>query len=328
MRVLLFNQRQIRWGLLFLLITVFTAGIAANWTSLSRQFIGVKPGVRLEGYNVQGYLPEEVAVLVKALAGKFNREPRNASYFPETGEIIPAETGRVVDVGRTVHQVCLAPAGTRTKLYINAVPPSITEELFKPIFKGNDPKRAALAINVAWGEEHLDEILQVLDEEKVKATFFFVGTWVKLFPEKVKEIGSRGHELANHGLFHGHPAQMGRDQIKKLIADNALLLWSVTGKKTANLFAPPYGELSPEVLAAAGDLGYYTILWSVDTVDWKNPAPDAMLNRVLAKIEPGGIILMHPTIATRTALRGMIRGLRQKGLEPGTVSQVLQQPGS
>ena len=81
MRVLLLNQRQIRWSLLFLLITVFTAGIAANWTSLSRQFIGVKPGVRLEDYNVQGYLPEEVAVLVKALAAKFNREARTCLQF-------------------------------------------------------------------------------------------------------------------------------------------------------------------------------------------------------------------------------------------------------
>ncbi len=324
MRVLFLGRKQVRWGLLLLVLLIFSAGMAANWELVARRLFGVKSGIRLEGRVVQGLLPEEVAGLVETMASGINREPRNASYFPETGEIVPSQSGRKVDIAGTVNQVYRAEAGSELKLLITPIPPSVTEDFFKPVYQGNrESNRVGLAINVAWGEEHLDTILKTLDEENVRATFFFVGTWVKLFPELVKNIGTRGHEIANHGLYHGHPVQMNREQLKKLIADNALLLWSVTGRKSANLFAPPYGELNSEILAVAGELGYYTVLWSVDTIDWKNPAPDAMLQRVLSKIESGGIILMHPTIATRTALRGLIRGLRQKGLEPGMVSRVM-----
>jgi peptidoglycan/xylan/chitin deacetylase (PgdA/CDA1 family) len=324
MRVLFFKQKQVQRGLIFLLLMIFTAGVVANWDRFARRIFGVKQGVRLEGRVVQGFLPDEVTSLVKTLAAQVNREPRNASYIPETGEILPAESGKLVDVARTVHQVCMAPAGSVARLVVNPVPPPITEDLFKPVYQGDKTaSRVALAINVAWGEEHLGEMLKILAEEKTKATFFFVGTWVKLFPELVRNIAAAGHEVANHGLFHGHPAQMSREQVKKLISDNALLLWSITGKQPANLFAPPYGEISPEVLAAAGELGNYTILWSVDTVDWKNPDPQEMLRRVLGKIEPGGILLMHPTVATKTVFRELIRSLRQRNLEPGTVSQVM-----
>ena len=64
-------------------------------------------------------------------------------------------------------------------------------------------------------------------------------------------------------------------------------------------------------------------MWSVDSVDWKNPTPEILLNRVLTKIKAGDIILLHPTAPTKAALRDLIRELREKGLEPGTVSGVL-----
>jgi peptidoglycan/xylan/chitin deacetylase (PgdA/CDA1 family) len=325
MRIWFISQQQVKSGLAFFLIAIFAAGVVVNWDSIARQFFGVHPGVRLEGRMVEGLLPDEVTDLVKVMASGINREPMNASYFPETGEIIPARVGKMVDVAKTVRQVCLAGTGTDIKIQVDTIPPQLTEDFFKPIYSGNPQSgKVALAINVAWGEEHLDEILKVLDEEKVRATFFFVGSWVKLFPELVRTINLKGHEIANHGLFHGHPLQMGKEEVKKMIADNALLLWSVTGKKSANLFGPPYGEVSPQIVAAAGELGYHTILWSVDSIDWKNPAPDAMLERILTKIEPGGIVLLHPTIATKTALRGLILGLRKKNMEPGTVSAVMK----
>ena len=182
----------------------------------------------------------------------------------------------------------------------------------------------ALAINVAWGEEYLPEILKVLEAAKIKATFFLVGSWVKVFPEKVKELAKAGHELANHGLYHGHPQQMGSDELRRLIVNNESLITALTGCKPVKYFAPPYGELNTTILGVAGNLGYRTIMWSVDSVDWKHPAPEILIQRVISKIEPGGIILLHPTIVTQKALPDLIRELRAKGLEPGTVSSVLQ----
>jgi probable sporulation protein (polysaccharide deacetylase family) len=325
MRIIFFNQKQLRLVLFTTIIIVMTIGVLINRGPILRKVYGVKSGVKLEGRLVQGMLPKELTELVRTWAVKINREPVNASYFPETGEIIPAQPGRNVKVAETVYEVCLAPPGSELKLLIAETAPKITEAYFKPVYHGNpDTSRVALAINVAWGEEYLPEMLKILTAEKTKATFFLVGSWVKAFPELTKELVSEGHELGNHGLYHGHPLRMKREELKRIITENERLIQSVTGKRAVNLFAPPYGEISPLVVGAAGELGYQTIMWSVDSVDWKNPAPEILLNRVLSKVEAGGIILLHPTAPTKTALRELIRSLRKKGLEPGTVSEVLK----
>lgn len=323
--VLFINRKKIYATLWVMVILTILVGVKLNWDHTARKIFGVKTGVYLEGYNVEGMLPEEVSSLVKKMAVKVNREPQNAGYFSETGEIIPAKPGKMVMIADTVNQVCLAKPGSKLNLLVAEVPAKISEDFFKPIYHGKpETGRVAFAINVAWGEEYLTEMLKTLEQEKVKATFFFVGTWVKAFPELVKEIAAAGHEIANHGLYHGHPQQMRRDELRKLIVENTELLRSVTGKQPVNLFAPPYGEVNTEIVATAGEMGYRTVMWSVDTVDWKNPGPDLLLRRVLGKIEPGGIILMHPTVSTMKALPRLIQSLREKGLSPGTVSSVLQ----
>lgn len=324
MLVIFLDRKHMRWGILLVMTAIFTAGVFVNWDRIARQVLGVKPGVRLEGYQVGGLLPEEVGQLVRGMAAKINRSPRNASYFPETGEIIPAEAGREVNIVQNVNQVCGAKAHSSLKLLVQNLNPAVPEDFFKPVYHGKkDLPNVALAINVAWGEELLSEILSTLEKEKVKATFFMVGTWVKDFPELTRQIAVAGHEIANHGLYHGHPLQMGREELKRLITENELLISKVTGKKSANFFAPPYGELNSLIVSVAGELGYRTIMWSVDSVDWKNPSPDVLRDRVLSKIEAGGIILLHPTESTKQALPTLIQSLRKRGLKPGTVSMVL-----
>jgi peptidoglycan-N-acetylglucosamine deacetylase len=324
MRIIFLGPKQLHLFIGVFIGLILVVGIVVNWERMTRQVIGVKPGIQLEGQPLQGLLPDEVARIVKLLASKVNRDPHNAFYYPETGEIIPAQTGRIVNVALNVNRVFAAQPGSALKLAVNDLAPAISDEFFKPVYHGKkDIPRVALAINVAWGEEYLVEMLKILRAEKIKATFFFVGTWVKAFPEIVRTIAEDGHEIANHGLYHGHPEQMGQDELKRLILDNTALLTSVTGKKPVNYFAPPYGELNSLIVNLAGGLSYRTIMWSVDSIDWKNPTPEVLLNRVLSKIEPGGIILLHPTIATKESLRTLIQSLRKKGLEPGTVSSIL-----
>jgi probable sporulation protein (polysaccharide deacetylase family) len=324
MRVVYVNQRRLRVAVGILLGLLISAGFALNREQIVRQIIGAKTGVSLEGRDVSGMLPGELKTLVMTLAEKMERRPVNAGYFPETGELIPSRWGKAVRVAETVRRVCLAKAGTRVNLAVAQIAPKVTEDFFTPVYHG-DPNRSrvALTFNVAWGEEFLPDILRILKEEKIKATFFFVGTWAKTFPELVREIAGEGHEIANHGFYHSHPLQLKREELKRLISENAKLLESITGKTGVKFFAPPYGEVNPEITSAAGELGYRTILWSADSIDWKNPTPDLLLQRVLTKIAPGGIILMHPTQASRKALRPLIRALRKQELEPGTVSGVL-----
>ncbi|HEY8464963.1 MAG TPA: polysaccharide deacetylase family protein [Bacillota bacterium] len=325
LRIVFMNQKKLRFWMIVGIVLIIAYGFLTNRGRIARQIFGVKSGVYLEGRNVAGMLPAELSRMVAAMAEKVNREARDAWYLPETGEIIPARPGRRVNIAETVQQVCLAEAGSRLKLKVAEVAPRISEDFFKPVYHGNpNLSKVALTINVAWGEEHLPDMLKVLKEEKVKATFFFVGTWVKAFPELVREVAAAGHEVANHGMFHGHPLQMRRDGLRRLITENTSLLSQTIGKAPARLFAPPYGEINTEIAATAGELGYRTVMWSVDTVDWKNPTPETLLNRVLTKIEPGGIILMHPTVSARLALRPLVQSLKKRGLQPVTVSELLR----
>lgn len=192
-----------------------------------------------------------------------------------------------------------------------------------PVFQVDTQKPlVALTVNVAWGEEFLSDLLAALKAEGAKATFFMVGDWMRQFPALTKEIAAAGHELGNHTWYHPHPTKISSEELKKEIQRTEELLLKLTGKKSV-LFAPPYGEWNKEVVAVAGELGYRTIMWSVDTVDWERPPADVIVERALANIQPGWIVLMHPTQPTAEALPRILKGLKEKGLKPVTVSELL-----
>ncbi|WP_051412071.1 polysaccharide deacetylase family protein [Halonatronum saccharophilum] len=194
----------------------------------------------------------------------------------------------------------------------------------KAYYQGpTDKAQMSLAINVAWGEEYLPSMLDTLDEHNVKATFFFIGRWVEKFPDMIKEIQDKGHEIGNHGYRHLHPKQLSKEGVVDMIKKNEELIEDVTGYKT-NLFAPPYGEVDDRIVEIANELGYKTIMWTVDTIDWQRPAPQVIVNRIVPKAKNGGIVLMHPTEPTAQALPEMIKGLSEKGYNLVTISQLLE----
>jgi probable sporulation protein (polysaccharide deacetylase family) len=325
MRVFFVGQNQLRIGTGIVLLIMVVTGFWLNSDQVVRRLFGVKRGVSLAGVPVAGLLPEEVNRVVMGLAEKINREPRDAGYFPETGELIPAQTGKKVCITATIRRICRAKAGEKLRMVTTEVSPRISDQYFQPVYQGNPTKaRVALAINVAWGEEYLPELLRILTAAQVKATFFMVGGWAKAFPELTRALAEAGHEIANHGLYHGHPLQMDRVELRRLITANEALLAEIIQHQPAKLFAPPYGEINPKIVAVAGELGYRTVMWSVDTIDWKRPTPQALLARVLDRIRPGGIILMHPTISSRDALKQLLQSLKERGLQPGTVTEVLE----
>lgn len=193
----------------------------------------------------------------------------------------------------------------------------------RPYYNGHPGKQqVALACNVFWGEEYLPAMLDALDRGGVKATFFIGGSWAKRHPELVRELAARGHELGNHSYSHPHPNALSREQNREQITRTESLIAELTGVKTT-LYAPPYGEFNAAVLAAAADLGYTTILWSIDTVDWKRPPAETILARVMGKLHNGAIILMHPTEPTAQALPELIFRIQGMGYTIKPVSAIL-----
>ncbi|WP_234340289.1 polysaccharide deacetylase family protein [Gorillibacterium timonense] len=263
---------------------------------------------------------------IQAEAAKLNKPPVNAR-IDRVWKAIPGYNGLEVDVEKTIKLALAHKTGAEDPLpfvYNERAPKvNLTDLETQPIYKGNpDKPMASLMINVAWGEEYLPAMLETLLNENVHATFFFDGSWLSKHVELAKQIGSAGHELSNHAYSHPNMSELSRSQAVEQIAKTQALLKDKLGV-TNTLFAPPSGDFNQQTVWIAKEQGLTTVLWTVDTVDWKKPEPSVILRRINSRLEPGSLILMHPTASTRDALPGIIRMIKQKGLALGTVSELL-----
>ncbi len=201
--------------------------------------------------------------------------------------------------------------------------PAADSAAAEPYRSGNaESSCVSLAFNVDWGEEYLPQLLDILAGRGVPATFFLTGRWTENNPLLAEQIAAAGYEIGNHGYSHASPNASSEEEISEEILRTEEAIRSATGVSTT-LYAPPSGECEQHVLHAASQLGYDIILWSVDTIDWQQPAAATIIGRVEEKIHGGAIILAHPTEATVEALPVIIDDLQQKGYHFVTVSSNL-----
>ncbi len=181
----------------------------------------------------------------------------------------------------------------------------------------------ALCVNVDWGSEEIPAMLEIFDRYQAKVTFFLTGSWLEKNQDLARQMAARGHEIGNHGTAHAHPKQLNDHALEKHIMDNAALIKSILGQET-RLYAPPYGEWDRRIVQTAAGLGYYTILWTLDTIDWQDPSAATIVQRIVPKAKGGNIVLMHPKPNTVGALPQLLAGLQAKGLKPVTISTMLE----
>ena len=188
-------------------------------------------------------------------------------------------------------------------------------------------KKACLTFDAAWGNEDTQQLINILENYEVKATFFVVGEWVDKYPESVKALFDAGHEIMNHSADHAHFTQLSPDQIVADLTACNKKIAQVTGV-TPTLFRPPYGDYNDTVINTVNNMPMYPIQWSVDSLDWKNPGSDAIVKRVLSKTEPGSIILFHNAAPdTPGALPAIIEGLQNDGYHLVKVSELIYPDG-
>jgi len=193
-----------------------------------------------------------------------------------------------------------------------------------PVYSVDIPdKRAAVTLDATWGADKTEAILDVLDKHGVKATFFLAGYWLERYPDHVRLIASRGHEIGNHSYSHPHLNSLSIESIKAELNRCSDLIEILTGTRPV-LFRPPFGEYSNRVIEAAESCGLVTIQWDVDSLDWQNLSAAAIQSRVLSKVQPGSIILFHNNgLHTVEALDLVIRELKNRGYELVPVSSLL-----
>lgn len=187
-----------------------------------------------------------------------------------------------------------------------------------------DEKKCAITFDCAWGASDIPNILDILDKYHARATFFIVGTWAEKYPDTVKLMAERGHELANHGYGHLHMASIPEEKIAEEITRCTGVLENLTNKKV-RLFRPPYGEYNARVVKTAKELGYYTIQWDCDSLDWKKEmSRESIFNRVVKRTGKGSIILFHnDTLYTQDVLPDILDALTENGFEFVTVTELL-----
>lgn len=204
------------------------------------------------------------------------------------------------------------------------IPTASVNNKLLPIYNvQTDTNKVALTMNCAWNADDIDQILEVLKQNNVKITFFLVGDWIDKFPEAVKKIYEDGHEIASHSNTHPHVNNLSYEENIEEIEKSNEKIEKITGQRT-QIYRAPYGEYNNTVIQAAQDKGYYTIQWSLDTLDYIGLTGDEMWNRIQDKVKAGDIILTHNgTKHTADSLDMLIKNIKQKGFEIVTVSNLI-----
>lgn len=189
-----------------------------------------------------------------------------------------------------------------------------------------DSDCVSLLINVYWGTDEVYRMLDTLDEYGAKATFFIGGAWADDNVDCLKEIVARGHEIGSHGYFHKDCTTLTEEQTAEEINLSRRFLLLAAGVEV-DLFAPPSGAYNETTVKVCNDLGMKVILWSKDTIDWRDKDESLCYQRATEGVSGGDFILMHPMPATAQALPRILQYYRENGLRAVTVTENLTYGG-
>lgn len=210
---------------------------------------------------------------------------------------------------------------------LEGVAPAASTEPLRGVVTSH--KALALTFDISWGTIMPPKVIAILREAKVPATFFLSGPWAANHPEIVKELLRDGFEVESHGAAHVNFSSLSAEGVSSNIrsAGDALIALGAH----PSFIRPPNGDYSPTSLKVAAQLGYTTVIWGTDSIDWMNPGVATIEGRVLKRAHPGDIILMHASDTckqTDLALPTIIRGLRKDGYQLLTLKNLLKLQGT
>lgn len=210
--------------------------------------------------------------------------------------------------------VFTVPAQFQGQIVYEATPPA------------NAEKVVALTFDDGPWENTTEQILDILRQNNIKSTFYFVGKAIQSNPAVAKKVFEEGHAIGNHTWQH--PMEnLDTATAAQELGNSARLIYEATGGVRTYLMRPPGGNLSGELANYAQKQGYMVTMWSVDTHDYYVSAP-LIVDNVLSQVKPGGIVLMHDgggdRSATVEALPQIISALRSQGYQFVTVPELME----
>ena len=176
-----------------------------------------------------------------------------------------------------------------------------------------EEKKIAISFDCAWGVEYTDKLLDIMEQNDVRCTFFAVQFWVEKYPEYAQKIVSAGHELGTHSRTHSYMSKLSKEEIADELKTSKEAIEKATGHKT-NLFRAPYGDYDDLLIETAQSEGLYTVQWDVDSLDWKNLSASEIAMRIINGAKNGSIILCHNNgLHTAKALPLVFSTLKNRG---------------
>lgn len=174
---------------------------------------------------------------------------------------------------------------------------------FHAHYMGNPEEKVIyLTFDAGYENGNTPAILDALKKHQAPATFFVVGNYLETAPELVKRMVEEGHTVANHTYHHPDMSKISsRETFAKELESLEALYQQITGQTMKRYYRPPQGKYSESNLKMACDMGYQTFFWSLAYVDWyqdKQPSHEEAFKKLLGRIHPGAIVLLHSTSQT------------------------------
>lgn len=155
-------------------------------------------------------------------------------------------------------------------------------------------KQIIFTFDAGAGTNSFAKILEIAKNHNIKTTFFITGKFAEKFPDLVKQAANEGHEIFNHTYSHPHLSQLSDEQIENELIKAEQIISNITGTTTLPYFRPPYKERDERVLTMARQLGYQSVVWTIDALDWMPEKTDQEVKeRIYSNLKNGAIILMH-----------------------------------
>lgn len=179
------------------------------------------------------------------------------------------------------------------------------EELkkYNTSYVGNNTEKVIyLTFDAGYENGNTEPILDALKKHNVTATFFVVGHYLESAPELVKRMVTDGHFVGNHTYHHLDMSSISsKESFEKEMKDVENKFREITGTELARFYRPPQGKYNTKNLEMAKEMGYHTFFWSLAYVDWyqdKQPSKEEAFKKLLGRIHPGAIVLLHSTSKT------------------------------
>lgn len=176
-------------------------------------------------------------------------------------------------------------------------------ESYDAVYVGDGKEKVIyLTFDAGYENGNTDAILDALKKHQAPATFFLVGNYIETSPDLVKRMVAEGHTVGNHTCHHPNMSQIStKEAFEKELKDLEALYEKTTGQPMTKFYRPPQGKYNETNLQMAKDMGYRTFFWSLAYVDWyenDQPTREEAFEKLLGRIHPGAIVLLHSTSKT------------------------------